>query len=587
MNLSQFARNLISAPNVRDSKAADPFRSVLNRMTMFGGYRNGDREDTNNAYALAMTSAWAYSDIRLIGDRLASSDARMKVQRKDSNGELADEKGHEFHALLNRPNSLMPGSFLLRYTSAWYNLRGNGYLFISTPGIGRGRPMELWPLPANQVLPRPDLLHEGRGVFAGEAVINYQYNVNGALEILPGENIIHFRMPNPFDWWEGLSPLQAAILGVQSDHAQAVWQRDFFKEDNAIPSAIISVPADTNEIDFDRQREMLSEQLRNGQKRLFTRSGDLTVQMISQTLEQMQIIQSRQFNREEIDAVYNIPKGLISGGLSGDSRLAAEIAFARNAIQPMLDYFAEQMNADLAPYYGEDVVIVAPNIIPQDRALEVQEYTIYAQDRTINENRKKIGLDDIKLDSELSELQPFVSLPVRLITAALTQTGAQNVEILSGGSASAPTAPQVGALAGAQDPGALVQAQAGKGLAPVGERSRTEQIAIDTELARWKKVALKAMRDGKPQREFASEVIPTAIKAVVTDNLPYMADEAAINQLFAKAKASVRFVPRGNDEPRPVVPTALDITDDDIEHAIKMWDSTFKQYAGLLDAEVA
>lgn len=578
MNLGQFARNLISAPNVRDNKAADPFRSVLNRMTMFGGYRNGDREDTNNAYALAMTSAWAYSDIKLIGDRLASSDARMKVQRKDANGELANEKSHEFHALISRPNSLMPGSFLLRYTSAWYNLRGNGYLFISTPGIGRGTPMELWPLPANQVLPRPDLLHEGRGVFAGEAVIDYQYNVNGALEILPGENIVHFRMPNPFDWWEGLSPLQAAILGVQSDHAQAVWQRDFFKEDNAIPSAIISVPSDTSEIDFDRQREMLSDQLRNGQKRLFTRSGDLTVQMISQTLEQMQIIQSRQFNREEIDAVYSIPKGLISGGLSGDSRLAAEIAFARNTIQPMLDYFAEQMNADLAPYYGEDVVIVAPNVIPQDRALEVQEYTIYAQDRTINENRKKLGLDDITLDSALSELQPFISLPVRLIQAALTQTGAQNVEILSGGSTSSPAAPQVGALAGAQDPGAMVQAQAGKA---------ARQIAIDTELARWKKVALKAVRDNKPQREFESEVIPAIVKATIAAALADVTNEDAINQVFASAKASVRFVPRGNDEPRPVVPTALDITDDDIEHAIKMWDSTFKQYAGLLDAEVA
>lgn len=519
MRFGQLVSSLLHAPNAIDArKVADPFRATLSRMTMLGGHRSADREDTSNAYALAMTSAWAYSDIKLITDRLASSDARMKVQKPTAEG-MTDEKDHPFYGLVNRPNSLMSGSFMLRYTAAWYLLRGNGYLFISTPGIGQGEPQELWPLPANQVLPRPETMHEGRGVFAGEAVIDYQYNVNGELQLLPGENIIHFRMPNPFDWWEGLSPLQAAILGIQSDHAQAVWQRDFYKEDNAVPSAIISVPADTNEVDFDRQRALLAEQLRNGQKRLFTRSGDLKVEMISQTLEQMQIIQSRQFNREEIDAVYGIPKGLISGGLSGDSRLAAEIAFARNTIQPALDYFAEQMSADLAPYYGEDVVIVAPNVIPQDRALEIQEYTIYSQDRTINENRKVLGLDEIKLPDELSELQSFVDTPVRIIAQALTRQGVANIGTLVDDNEMAQT---VGTLPGAQSPAAMVQDQAGK----------ATQIAIDTELARWRKVALKAIREGKPQREFVSEVIPATIRESIATALAGASSEDDVRKAF-------------------------------------------------------
>jgi HK97 family phage portal protein len=517
-------------------------------MTMLGGYRSADREDTSNAYALAMTSAWAYSDIKLIADRISGSDARMKVQRQTAEG-LTDEKEHSFHGLVNRPNSLMAGSFMLRYTAAWYLLRGNGYLFISTPGIGTGEPQELWPLPANQVLPRPETMHEGRGVFAGQAVIDYQYNVNGELQLLPGENIIHFRMPNPFDWWEGLSPLQAAILGIQSDHAQAVWQRDFYKEDNAIPSAIISVPQDTQPEDFDRQRALLAEQLRNGQKRLFTRSGDLKVEMISQTLEQMQIIESRQFNREEIDAVYGIPKGLVSGGLSGDSRLAAEVAFSRNAIQPMLDYFAEQFNADLAPYYGEDVVIVAPNVIPQDRSLEIQEYTIYSQDRTINENRKVLGLDEIKLPDKLAELQPFVDTPVRIIAQALTRQGVANIGTLVDDDEMAQAA---GTLPGAQAPAAMVQDQAGK-------------IAIDTELARWRKVALKAVRDGKPQREFVSEVIPATTKQAITERLIAATTEDGVRKAFTQED--------GADQPFFTPEKAmllLNPDDDEAEYKLRM-----------------
>lgn len=549
MRFGQLVSSLLHAPNAVDArKVADPFRATLNRMTMLGGYRSADREDTSNAYALAMTSAWVYSDIKLISDRLASRDARMKVQRPTAEG-MTDEKKHPFYGLVNRPNSLMSGSFMLRYTAAWYLLRGNGYLFISTPGIGTGEPQELWPLPANQVLPRPETMHEGRGVFAGEAVIDYQYSINGELQLLPGENIIHFRMPNPFDWWEGLSPLQAAILGIQSDHAQAVWQRDFYKEDNAVPSAIISVPADTNEIDFDRQRALLAEQLRNGQKRLFTRSGDLKVEMISQTLEQMQIIQSRQFNREEIDAVYGIPKGLISGGLSGDSRLAAEIAFARNTVQPALDYFAEQMSADLAPYYGEDVVIVAPNVIPQDRALAVQEYNAYAQDRTINENRKVLGLDEVEIPPELSEIAPFIQLPVRMLSQALTRAGVDNINTLTD-----PDQP-VGTLPGAQAPAAIVKEQAGK----------ATQMAIDTELARWKKVALKAVREGKPQREFVSEVLPPEIKAAIATALAGASSEDDVRKAFNQED--------GSDQPFFTHEKALlrlDPDDDEAEQKLRM-----------------
>ena len=542
MNLGQWVTSIIQAPNaVEGRKAADPFRGILNRMTMFGGYRNADREDTSNAYALAMTSAWAYSDIKLIADRISGSGARMKVQKRSAEG-LTDEKEHSFYSLINRPNSLMSGSYMLRYTAAWYLLRGNGYLFISTPSIGQGEPVELWPLPANQVLPRPETLHEGRGVFAGQAVIDYQYNVNGELQLLPGEQIVHFRMPNPFDWWEGLSPLQAAILGIQSDHAQAVWQRDFYKEDNAVPSAIISVPQDTTPEDFDRQRALLSEQLRNGQKRLFTRSGDLKVEMISQTLEQMQIIQSRQFNREEIDAVYGIPKGLVSGGLSGDSRLAAEIAFARNTIQPQLDYFAEQLNADLAPYYGVDVAIVAPNIVPQDRALEIQEYTIYSQDRTINENRKLLGLGEVEVPPELSEIKPFIQLPIRILQQALTRAGVDNINTLTD---------PVGTLPGAQAPQAMVQAQAGK-------------IAIDTELARWRKVALKAVREGKAQREFVSEVIPATVKSFIVEALSTATTENDVRKAFNQEDGTGQhfFTHKGL--------LLLDPGDDEAEYKLRM-----------------
>jgi len=507
MNLLQSMRSLFSAPVLPITKQQSAlmggatFDAVISQMTRYGQFRQLETMDTEAAYKLAVTSAWVYSNIKLIADRIASRNANLKILNRQDKSELDN---HPFAALLDRPNPFMSGSFLKRYTAWWYLLRGNAYIFISTPTAGTGEPVELWPLMANMVRPLPERIRHGQGVFWDELVIDYEYNVNGSLEILPGENIIHFRMPNPFDWWEGMSPLTAALLAIQSDHAQARWTRDFFQEDNAIPSAIISVPATTSPNDFDRQRAVIAQQLKEGQKRIFTRSGDLTVETITQTLEQMQIIDSRRFSRDEIDRVYGIPEGLISGGLSGDSRLAAEIAFARNTVQPLLDYFAEQMTADIAPYYG-DVLFEAPNIIPQDRALEVQEYTIYSQDRSINENRQERGLEPAELPSDITEL---ANVPIRLLPFLKPMDPSPQ--------------PQVGDMLQSQSPQNAVDEQAGKA------------IALDTELKRWRKVALGELRAGrKPvERPFESAVIEPLHKASILAALTVATNESEVKAAF-------------------------------------------------------
>jgi HK97 family phage portal protein len=514
MTIAQTFRNLFSAPSAppaaMGNKAAvgmASFDGVLSQMTRYGQFRHMETVDTEAAYKLAVTSAWVYSDIKLIADRVARRDAALCVHTRADGKKIKD---HPFYRLMGKPNPFMSGSFLKRYLTWWYLLRGNAYLFVVTRRPGVGELEDLYPLAANMVRPLPETLRRGQGIFRNLELIDYEYNVNGSLEVLPGENVVHFRMPNPFDWWEGMSPLTAALLGVQMDHAQAVWQRDFFAEDNAIPSAIISVPSTTSPVDFDRQKEILRQQMKEGQKRLFTRSGDLTVETITQTLEQMQIIDSRKFNRDEIDRVYGVPEGLISGGLSGDSRLAAEIAFARNAVQPLIDYFAEQLSTDLALYYGDDIMFEAPNVIPQDRALEVQEYTIYSQDMSIDENREARGLEPAKLPPEVADL---AKVPVRLLQYVKAasepppQPQAQQEP------------PQPADMMGSQAPANMVDEQAGK------------SIAVDAELKRWRKVAVKEFAAGRnpADRVFDSVVIDADHKASILAALSIAENESEVN----------------------------------------------------------
>lgn len=540
-------------PVSQKAKRQQAFFSVFEAMSRHGRV-SGESQDQDAVYKLAMTSAWVSSDIALIGSRLASENARPNVYQEDEeSGEQQIIKNHPYTKLLRHPNPLMSGSFLYRYTSGWYHLRGNAFWFLSTPSVGRGDISEIWPLPANHVIPLPDSYRPGRGVFRGKYVIDYEYWTGHSIEILPGENVVHFRSWNPFDFWEGLSPLSAAVLGLELDRAQQTWQRDFFKDENAIPSSLISFPEDTLDADFTRLVAEIKGQLSQGQKRIFTRAGDVSVDVISQTLEQMQIVESREFTRSEIDRIYGIPDGLISGGLSGDSRLSSEISLARNVIQPTADYFAEEQTANIAPFYGDDICFKSPNLIPQDRSLEIQEYTVYGMDRSIQENRRERGLDPITLPPEYAEYQDILEIPTRLLTIVqsaseieraqeqATQEAANQEKLLqqklqhgnNGGGmprdgADKPKKPkQQGNLPAAAKPSETVSDYA---------RRSVEALARKTELKQWRKVALKKFQDGEEDwwTGFTFKVYNMNEASEIAEDLALCDDEEDIKSRFTR-----------------------------------------------------
>lgn len=374
---------------------------LLDALADSGKYNSTDTVDVAQAIKLAITSAWFYSGTKLIADRVSSTDARP-VMKKRIGVELRSQPNHPFAKLLDRPNSIMTWEFISRYTVGWLELSGNAYIFVSTPELGAGIPEELWPLPSSAVKPAPHTIHPSK--VTGLPVIDYEYTLNGKVRILPGENVIHFRFSNPFDYWVGLSPLTALMDAVRLDRFQSKYMQGFFGKDNAIPTAIISIPAETGDTDFDIIKESLREQFGQGRRSAITRAGDMSVQVISQTMNDMDIVSARKFNREEISHVLGIPDGLVAGGMSGDSRLATEITFARNTTQPLLDLIASTMDSALSPYYGEGFVVCAPSIIPQDRSLAMQEYEKYSPHRTIIENRMVQNLEPMDMPSIIEEI---------------------------------------------------------------------------------------------------------------------------------------------------------------------------------------
>ena len=582
------------------TRKADPQRRnigfrLLDAMTTTPRYQQPDSVTTDQAVKQAVCSAWVYSGIKTIADRVAAADARPNMKRRVGD-EVRDQPNHPFSALLDQPNSLMTWEFVARYTTWWAYLLGNAYLFIATPEPGAGTPEELWPLPADAVSPNPKSMRISR--LTGKPCIDYEYVLDGKTYTLPGENVIHIRFPNPFDYWFGLSPLSALIDAVRTDRYQQQYLQGFFGKDNAIPTAIISVPAETNDIDFETIKEQIRDQFGSGRRSAITRAGDLSVQTITQTLQQMEIINSRKFSREEINHVLGIPEGLINGSTSADSRLATEITFARITIQPFLDLVAAELTANLAPYYGPGYVVKAPSVIPQDRSLALQEYEKYSQDRSINENRQVLhlppldmpgimatinaarssgGLEEITTPLDSAILDLMLNIPIRLIAvlssntfanASATglrpgQTDAGGNEVLdpieqqienmqqmqdafgdqpapAEGDAAPTDQPKKPAFANVEKPPktpSMIGAGGGAREVQVNAGKaylwHAAKIGQQAELNRWKKVAIKMIRSGDDPSsyEFETLVLPQSLLSGIRKQLA-KADEMKCGMVF-------------------------------------------------------
>lgn len=530
-NASSYAKYIrASAMRVDEDGRHRGFFQALSLMAERDEYTASESLDVDAVYRLAITSAWFFSGVKLIADRIASNEASFEVKERIEE-ELRDIKNHPFEVLMQRPNNLMTRDFILTFTVFWYYLKGEAYLFLSTVIPGYGEPEEIWPLPANAMRPLPNTLRKHR--MSGKPCIDYEYTVNGQRFLLPGENIIHIRNPNPFDYWSGLSFATAMLQFLRIDYEQGKFTEEYYGKDNGIPTAIIALPAAMDQNSFEAAKEQIREEFGQKRRSAIIRAGDFTVQILNQDFQKADFVNMRKFNRDSLWQILGIPEGINSGAMSGDSRLAAEIAFIRNTVQPLLDRIAAEFAANAAPYYGSNITIVAPSIVPQDRAMKMQEYTVYSPDRLINENRRILGLPEIE-QTGIPYLDMFLLTPTRLhayipgIYTTLT-TPEPEPEPETPETPLLPNDPEIiGDMNGVTSPKNEMAEQTGK--SAIFEAT---QLGLETELKRWRKACLGDVKKNinPGNRAFATTVIPPDVVGRIKGELNGR-DEAGVRSVF-------------------------------------------------------
>lgn len=215
------------------------------------------------------------------------------------------------------------------------------------------------------------------------------------------EDVIHFKFDDPDNDIRGLSLLSSLELTVASDLFAMKFNERFFE--NSAHTGIIFSMKNSNVEEVARNREWLTQNYvgaENAHKPVLL-EGDIEVNKSVSTRQEMQFIEGRKFNRQEILSVLDIDPSKL--GITEDSNRStskeADNTFRQENIAPLQLVVEEEINnALIMELFGYDDVLFRQNDASRRDMLEMMKLFGEAERMgamSINQVKGELGLPKI------------------------------------------------------------------------------------------------------------------------------------------------------------------------------------------------
>lgn len=362
--------------------------------------RNFPYYNTDPLTSSAVVNTLAWIQRNFTQARLQLEQTKI-VKGKEEETEITE---HPFLDLIWEPNAHYSYHTLWAATLLSYHLDGNAYWIKVRNARGFGIPTELWYEPHWSL--KPHYPSDG-SMF----IDYYERYVNGMIQKIPVENVIHFRNGmNPANPRYGLAPLKASLLQIFTDEEVSQWVAALCKN-MAIPGVIVS-PEQTISLGKNGEK---AEQIKQMWKRKF--GGDNRGEPL--ILDFAASVTTLGFNPSDMDftAISNKAESRISGAM-GVPAIVAGLSVGMDAstynnlsnlkksafeecLEPCWEAFECELERQLLPDFTNDKSIEVCFETKHIRAL--QENETERQDRAranfvaggmlLNEFREMVGLE--------------------------------------------------------------------------------------------------------------------------------------------------------------------------------------------------
>lgn len=233
--------------------------------------------------------------------------------------------------LFDHPHPQMDRFAFWELVVGWLCLRGEA--FIVPERSGRSGVEAL-------LILCPDQMRE---IVVGNELAGWSFTGSGpkgpkTSSVLLPEEVTHIRLPNPFHFWRGMSPLSVAWLAAQTDYAAAQFMKGAMIN-NADTGLIVSVEKQPGAEQMEQLRAAMRERKRAAgtADRPLLLWGGAKIEKPTVSAMDLEFLENRKFNRQEICAIYKVPQELL--GYTEDANRsvseAARLNFVENRIAPL------------------------------------------------------------------------------------------------------------------------------------------------------------------------------------------------------------------------------------------------------------
>ncbi len=291
----------------------------------------------SNAYQQVV---WVYRAINALAEQV--SNIPFRFSRTTSDGEELITSGPlvDFYA---QPHAQIKRFQYWELRVIWLMLRGECFrvpVFDAPLGSEPDRSTRALPkLKAVLILEPSRFQHIVRdNELIGWRYVDYGRNSPLSSQVFLPEEVWHEKLPNPFDFWRGMSPLATASTAAGTDYAAALHMRGIM-ENNGETGTVLRT---TEQLDPE-QREQIVAALRERKRRPGTADGPTLLwagaEIVTPKLSSsdMQFLENRRFSRGEICAAFGVPEEIITSTNNAkyDVMAGARLNFIENRVVPL------------------------------------------------------------------------------------------------------------------------------------------------------------------------------------------------------------------------------------------------------------
>jgi phage portal protein BeeE len=219
----------------------------------------------------------------------------------------------------------------------------------------------------------------------GWRYVDYSRNSPLSSQVFLPEEVWYEKLPNPFDFWRGMSPLAVAATAASTDYAASLYMKGIM-ENNGDTGTILR----SNEQLDAAQREQILAALRDRKRRPGTADkpvflwGGAEVVPPQLSSSDLQFLENRKFSRAEICAAFGVPEDIITSTNNAkyDVMAGARLNFIENRVIPL----CRRLEAE------ESVTVKA--IDPEaDGWFDVEDHPVLTQARRARLAAARAGFD--------------------------------------------------------------------------------------------------------------------------------------------------------------------------------------------------